>query len=143
MSPSSATRPGARGSWAGDTDARPSSSGVRRFQLTVPPFGVGIAGVIFAGATGRAAPAHVLWLTLYTVAGLLTFYVLLKSDKVRRSRDPFLTFPQVIFAIGLVSIAYALITPARGLALQWLVLILAFDMRRMPLRQCWLPAPSH
>ncbi|MBA4111481.1 MAG: hypothetical protein C0487_18020 [Leptothrix sp. (in: Bacteria)] len=135
MSLSPETPLGGRGRSANHADVRPGSSGVRRLKFTLVPFGVGIAGALFAAATGRAATTDVLFLTLYTVAGLLVFYVLLNSDRVRRSRDPLLTFPQVIFGIGLVAAAYALITPARGLALQWLVLIIVFDMRRLPSRQ--------
>lgn len=135
MSSRPATARFAHSALANHADERSGSSGVRRLRATLLPFGVGIAGALFAAATGRAAVGDVLFLTAYTVAGLLAFHVLLNSDRVRRSSDPLLTFPQVIFAIGLVSAAFALIPPARGLALQWLVLILAFDMRRLPTRQ--------
>ncbi|MDO9236764.1 MAG: GGDEF domain-containing protein [Aquabacterium sp.] len=82
-----------------------------------------------------AAPARLLG--GYILAGGLTFYALLRSGWAHRHNSPTMACPQVLFSIGAVLLAYATIPFSRTLALQWLCLILVFDMHRLQTAQIW------
>lgn len=64
----------------------------------------------------------------YNVAGLLAFYILLRSGLSLRMRDPSLTLAQETYAIGALMIAYVLVPPTRAAVLQCMGLTLAFGM---------------
>jgi diguanylate cyclase len=112
--------------------------GRKRFLLTLPSFAVGMLGEVLAVQLGVAQPweAGVLW--AYTIAGLLLFYLLIDRGISARWRDPMMTFPQVLFGISLVALAYVVMPSARALAMQWLCLIIVYDVRRLGKGQTWV-----
>ena len=114
--------------------------GLKRLNTTLLPFAIGLTMAAFAAASGYAQWWQAQVLAGYTAIGLVAFYVLLRSNLVLRLRDPMMTFPQVLFSIGLVALSYALMDVARTVALQWLCLIMVFDMRRLPKHQTMFAA---
>jgi diguanylate cyclase (GGDEF)-like protein len=108
---------------------------VKRMLWLLPSYWFAGAMLILGVHMGRI-PADPAWaLTAYATVGLSVFYVLLRSGWAARRREPTLAFPQVLFSISTVLITYATIDITRVLALQWLCLILAFDMHRLSKRQ--------
>ncbi len=116
------------------------SRALRHLRATAAIHTVGM-GCLAVDVTLGGAP---LWpsvlLAAFVAGGLLLFYALLHSGVTRHLQDPALLFPQTVFSIGCVSLSYALIDESRGLALQWLCLIVAFGMRRLDARQLRLAA---
>ncbi len=109
--------------------------GLHRLQITVLPYCVGMASA-YLGATLHAVPlwaAHAL--AAWCAAGLLLFWLLLRSGLTALWSDPALIFPQVLFGCGAVVLAYTLIDASRGLALLWLCLLMLFDIHRLRTRQ--------
>jgi diguanylate cyclase (GGDEF)-like protein len=114
--------------------------GLKRWLWALPVFAVAMATAIAVAAL-NLAPWWPVWLLLaYTGCGLLVFYGLLVSGVAARFRDPLLTLPQVIFGIVLVALSYALLEVTRAVAMEWLCLIMVYDMRRLPKREIWLSA---
>lgn len=114
--------------------------GLKRLRVTLLPFGVGILCALISVLYGFAQWWQFALLASYTAGGLTLFYLLLRSGVAARWRDPMLTFPQVLFGIGLVALSYAVMDVARAVALGWLCLIIVFDMRRLPIRQTYIAA---
>ncbi|MBA4108921.1 MAG: hypothetical protein C0487_04935 [Leptothrix sp. (in: Bacteria)] len=114
--------------------------GIKRFWLTLPAFGLAHALLFLSVALGYAELRPVTWVLAYSVACMTAIFVLLNSKIARHSRDPMLVYPQVLFSVGLVALAYALVPSARSAVLQWLCLIIVFDMRRLPKRQTFAVA---
>lgn len=113
----------------------PARKSIKRLLLTLPAYAVGVAMLLFGVRLGRVDAWQAGVLTAYFVMGLSTFYALLRRRASTLDNDVGLVFPQVLFGIGAVALAYALIDAAKGPALQWLCLILVFDMRRLSRRQ--------
>ncbi len=114
--------------------------GIKRFWLTLPAFGAAHALLFLSVALGYAELRPVSWVLAYTVACMTGIFLLLNSQVALRSRDPMLIYPQVLFSVGLVALTYALVPSARSAVLQWLCLIIVFDMRRLPKRQTFTVA---
>src|SRR5690606_11045098 len=75
-------------------------------------------------------------LATYALGGWVIFYLRMRSPSPSMAlHGPTLPFALVLFSIGTVGLFYALVEPGRGLALQWLCLIVTFDMRRLTARQ--------
>lgn len=90
-----------------------------------------------AVGTGRI-PAEPAWIIMiYIYAGLGLFYALLRSGWAARRPETMLAFPQVLHNIGAMLLAYALIEKSRLLAMQWMCLLLIFDMHRLSQRQVY------
>lgn len=109
--------------------------GIKRFWLTLPAFGAAHILLFLSAALGYAELRLVNWVLTYTVACMTVTFLLLHSQIALRSRDPMLIYPQVLFSVGLVALTYALVPSARSSVLQWLFLIIVFDMRRLPKQQ--------
>jgi diguanylate cyclase (GGDEF)-like protein len=76
------------------------------------------------------------WLTGYYLLGTLVFYILIRSGwSERMSRDPSLMFLQILHGVLATIWSYAITGPARGAVLAILVLLLAFGMFGLSVRQ--------
>ena len=109
--------------------------GLDRLQITLAPYGIGIAAA-YAGFIFDAVPlgaAH--FMALWCGSGLLLFWLLLRSGRTASWRDPSLIFQQLLFGCLSVTLSYALIDAARGLALLWLCLLMLFDIHRLSTSQ--------
>ena len=74
-------------------------------------------------------------LTIFNLSGALVFYVLARSGlSARLSSDPFLTLPQIVFAMGSITWSYAITGPARGAVIAIMVVTLLFGMFGLPPR---------
>jgi hypothetical protein len=62
---------------------------------------------------------------------LLVLYAGLRSGWSKRCRDPSLAYPILLFSVSSVVLSYTLIQETRGVALQILCLLLAFEMDRL------------
>ncbi len=102
--------------------------------------GVLILGILLLLGLGMGlAPVREThWLFAYGLAGFLSFYGLLRSGVSRHWREPLLVFPQTCFYVTLVVLAYVLVPWTRELVVQWLCLLILFDMRRLSARQVLL-----
>jgi len=82
------------------------------------------------------------WLTAYYLGGSLLFYGLVRSGgSVRLSpQEPSLTFWQTLHGVLAMVGAYAITGPARGAVLAILVLVLAYGMFSLSVRQAGLLA---
>jgi diguanylate cyclase len=68
-------------------------------------------------------------LTAFNLGGSAVFYVLERSRLSERlSRDPFLTLPQILFAICSITWSYAITGPARGAVIAIMVVTIVFGM---------------
>ena len=79
-------------------------------------------------------------LSAWSFGGLAVFYVLMRSGWHLHRPEPSLAFARVMFSISAVALSYALLEQGRGLALQYLCIILVFDMNRLTPRQVRLAA---
>lgn len=114
--------------------------GLKRFWLTLPAFGAAHALLFLSVSLGHAELWRVGCVLAYTATGMVGVYLLLNSPIALRSRDPMLIYPQVLFSVGLVALCYALVPSARSAVLQWLCLIIVYDMRRLPKKQIFAVA---
>jgi diguanylate cyclase len=74
-------------------------------------------------------------LTAFNLCGAFGFYLLARSGlSVRLSSDPFLTLPQILFAMCSISWSYAITGPARGAVIAIMVVVLLFGMFGLPPR---------
>lgn len=82
------------------------------------------------------------WLTAYNLGGSLLFYLLMRSGWSERlsASDPSLTLWQTVHGVAAVIGAYAITGPARGAVLAILVLVLAYGMFGLTVRQSRLLA---
>jgi diguanylate cyclase (GGDEF)-like protein len=68
-------------------------------------------------------------LTAFNLIGGFGFYLLARSGwSARLSADPFLTLPQILFAMASISWSYAITGPARGAVIAIMVVTLLFGM---------------
>jgi diguanylate cyclase (GGDEF)-like protein len=77
---------------------------------------------------GRAPAQRVAVWAGVTLLGMVTFFVLIRSGWSRRSREPSLTVPQMIFALSSAAVAYALVGAGRGAVFPIVMVILMFGM---------------
>ncbi|MBV8605005.1 MAG: GGDEF domain-containing protein [Pelomonas sp.] len=68
------------------------------------------------------------------LGGMAVIYLLIRSGWARRLKDPSMTVPQMLFAVAMGTVGYALLGPLRGMALPALVLIMMFGMFRLGAR---------
>jgi diguanylate cyclase (GGDEF)-like protein len=68
-------------------------------------------------------------LTAFNLCGSFGFFLLARSGLSQRlSRDPFLTLPQILFAMSSIAWSYAITGPARGAVIAIMVVTLLFGM---------------
>ncbi len=74
-------------------------------------------------------------LTAFNLCGAFGFYLLARSGlSARLSSDPFLTLPQILFAMCSITWSYAITGPARGAVIGIMVVTLLFGMFGLPPR---------
>jgi diguanylate cyclase (GGDEF)-like protein len=118
----------------------PQRDAVLRLLFMVPSYAFLTALLGVAVLLHLAPLRETLWVLAYGGSGYLVFYGVLRSGTSQRSRDPALVFPHVCFSLTLVVLAYALVPLTRGLVVQWLCLLILFDMRRLSARQVLMAA---
>jgi len=124
--------------------AGPVHDGMRRLAQTLPSYLFVMLLLVICTAMGFVQPWQSACVVGYNVVGLGIFYMLVRSGLAARAKEPTLAFPQVLFNASMVILAYALIPLARGLALQWLCMIILFDMRRLSAAQVrWVAASAY
>jgi diguanylate cyclase (GGDEF)-like protein len=90
--------------------------------------GSGVVAMIYFVWTGAAPAAPVAWWAGFTISGMLAFFALIRSGWSRRSREPSLTVPQMVFALSSSAVAYALVGAGRGAVFPVVMVILMFGM---------------
>ena len=74
-------------------------------------------------------------LTVFNLGGAFGFFLLARSGlSARLSNDPFLTLPQILFAMCSITWSYAITGPARGAVIAIMVVTLLFGMFGLPPR---------
>jgi len=74
-----------------------------------------------------------LWAAV-ALGGMAVIYLLIRSGWARRLKDPSMTVPQMLFAVAMGVVGYALLGQLRGMALPALVLIMMFGMFKLGAR---------
>jgi diguanylate cyclase (GGDEF)-like protein len=109
--------------------------GIKRLLWTLPSYAFAMM-VLWVGEWAGVVDLQDAWMvSLYSLFGLVLFYGLIRSGLSLRAKEPTLALPHVLFSITTVTLSYVTIEAARPMALQWLCLILLFDMRRLTSRQ--------
>jgi diguanylate cyclase (GGDEF)-like protein len=90
--------------------------------------GSGVLAMIYFVWIGVARAAPVGWWAGITFAGMLVFFVMIRSGWSRRSREPSLSVPQMVFALTSAAAAYALVGAGRGAVFPMVMVILMFGM---------------
>lgn len=116
----------------------PQRSAVLRLLLMAPSFLFIAALLSVAVVTGMTPPQPTGWVLAYGCAGYAAFYAALRSGRTATLSAPSLVFPHMCFNITLVVLTYSLVPLTRGLVVQWLCLLILFDMQRLSGRQVLL-----
>lgn len=117
-----------------------SREAVRRLLFMVPSYLFISAVTAVAVMMGQAPADACVWVFVYAALGQLVFYAGLRAGLAQHHRDPLCVFPQLCFQLTVVVLAYALIPLSRSLVVQWVCLLILFDMRRLSGRQVLLAA---
>ncbi len=115
--------------------AGPVRQGVKRLLWMLPAYAFAMALMVCAVAFQRVQPWQAWVLGSHVLVGLAGFYGVLRTGLMAHRREPTLAFPQVLFSLSTVCLSYAIIESSRGMALEWMCLVLVFDMRRLNGRQ--------
>ena len=94
-----------------------------------------VAVAIDAWRRGLLAPAMLVWLLIYGLAGIAGFVGVLRSGLSQRLADLGMTQAQMVFAALWLAQAYVLLPHVRAAALQAMCLTLVFGMFRLSPRQ--------
>lgn len=111
----------------------PRRDAIKRLLYMAPSYLLFAALLLVATHIGLAPRVETRWVLTYAVGGLLAFWLALRAGLGQRT--PLLLFPQMCFNLSVVVLAYALVPITRGLAVQWLCLLILFDMRRLSGRE--------
>lgn len=114
-------------------DALLSKDPIRRVRLEQAGLGmmvlaVAVAAMLYFVWVGAARRVPVLWWSAVTLAGMVTFFALIRSGRSRAWGDPALTVPQMVFALTSAAVAYALLDGGRGAVFPVLMVVLMFGM---------------
>ncbi len=88
----------------------------------------GVTAMHYFAWVGVAPVQGVWWWTLLSLGGMVVCYLLIRGGWSRRSADPSLTVPQMVFAITCAAIAYMLFGSGRGGVFPMVMVILMFGM---------------
>ncbi|MES2091012.1 MAG: GGDEF domain-containing protein [Pseudomonadota bacterium] len=114
--------------------------GIKRFWLTLPSYGA-VMAILWVGVILGIVHASIAFsLCFITIVTLMVFYGLLHSGKAARSKDPLLTYAQMLLNIVMVACGYAALDDLRSTALLWLSVIIVFDVWRLKPRQILVAA---
>lgn len=101
----------------------------------------GVAAMGYYVWAGMAPRGPVLWWAAFTLAGMVIFFVLIRSGWSRHWREPSLTVAQMLFALSSGAVAYTLVGAGRGAVFPMLMVILMFGMFIASARQMrWVSA---
>ena len=114
--------------------------GWKRFLLTLPAYAMAVFLIVLAAAFQLAEVWQAQILIGYILLGLGASGAILKSPAALRLRDPMLIYPQVLFAVGLISLSYSIMPVSRSVAMEGLCLVVLFDMQRLNWRQMSITA---
>lgn len=89
---------------------------------------VGVVGMLYFVAMGLAQAIPVLAWALTTLAGMVVFWVLIRSGWSRRFRDTTLTVWQMVFGLTSGALGYALLGEGRGAVFPVVMVILMLGM---------------
>jgi len=99
----------------------------------------GVAAMQYFVAVGVAPLGPVLLWSLGTLAGMVLFFVLIRSGFSRRFSEPSLSVPQMLFALASAAMAYMLLGAGRGAVFPVVMVSLMFGMFVVSPRQMrWL-----
>ena len=115
------------------TDALLTTDPTQRVRLAQAVLAMGLmaAGLVAMNyfAWAGIAPVRVVrWWTALALAGMVVFFVLIRSGWSRSLRDPSMTVPQMVYAIACSAVAYALLGAGRGGVFPIVMVILMFGM---------------
>ena len=82
--------------------------------LAMALLAAGVAAMHWFVAIGQAHAQAVRWWSLFTLAGMVLFFALIRSGLSHRLGEPSLTVPQMVFALSSAAIAYGLLGAGRG-----------------------------
>ena len=88
----------------------------------------GVTAMVYFVWIGAARAQPVAGWAGLTLAGMLVFFGLIRSGWSRRSREPSLTVPQMVFALSSAALAYAMVGAGRGAVFPMVMVILMFGM---------------
>ncbi len=88
----------------------------------------GVAAMHYFVWAGVAPLQPVLWWSALTLAGMLLFFLLIRSGWSRRWHEPSLTVPQMVFALASGAAAYMLLGEGRGAVFPMVMVVVMFGM---------------
>jgi diguanylate cyclase (GGDEF)-like protein len=97
-------------------------------SLAMLMLAVGVLTMHFFVWSGTARPAPVLAWSAISLGGMAVFWVLIRSGWSRRLKEPSLTVPQMLYALGCGALAYAILGEGRGGVFPIVMVILMFGM---------------
>ncbi len=106
--------------------------------LALAMLGAGVLAMHYFVWAGVAPLAPVLWWSGLTLAGMVGFFLLIRTGVSRRFAEPSLTVPQMLFALSSGAVAYALLGEARGAVFPMVMVVLMFGMFIVSPRQMLL-----
>lgn len=106
-----------------------------RWASVVHCYIVGLTALYIGAAHGLASERSLALLAAYCAFGMGGFYVVMRSGAAARLRDPWLTFPITLFSASAIVLSYWLTELSRGASLQFLFLLVVFNLLRLTQRQ--------
>lgn len=91
-------------------------------------FAAGVAAMHWFVAIGQADARAVRWWSVLTLAGMVLFFVLIRSGYSHRLGEPSLTVPQMLFALTSAAVAYSLVGAGRGAVFPVVMTIFMFGI---------------
>ncbi|MFO1269688.1 MAG: diguanylate cyclase [Rubrivivax sp.] len=96
--------------------------------LAMAMVGVSVIAMQFFVWAGVAPALPVTLWALFSLAGMVVLFALIRCGWSRRCEDPSLTVPQMVFALSCAAMAYTMLGPARGSVFPIFMVILMFGM---------------
>jgi diguanylate cyclase (GGDEF)-like protein len=124
---------GRLGDWLFTADPR-RRAGLQQAALAMALMALSVAVLVYAAGVAGTPPRQVTAWAVVSLGGMALMWALIRSGVTRRSPDPLLTVPQMVFAITSAAVAYTLCGPLRGVTIPVLMVILMFGMFRLRAR---------
>ncbi len=113
--------------------------GLMQATLAMLLMSAGVVAMHYFVWVGLAPAVPVWWWTLLSIGGMAVFFMLIRGGWARRQREPSLTVPQMVYAIGCGAVAYAIVGAGRGGVFPIVMVILMFGMFVVsPLQMRWV-----
>jgi len=111
---------------------------VKLTLLALAVYGLFAINVAVQVRLGLMAAGPGLWVSVLSLAGIMAFYLLLRTGLSRRfGRDPTLTLPQSVFGVLVTAWGYAIDPPLRGAIIAIMLLNLVWGMFVLSQRQAF------